>query len=126
LRVRDDLIHLGLIDGGSSVQIAEGTEASVGDLVICRENNHKVEAGEPDRGLANGDILRIEAITPGGIQVRRLLEPDPATGQRRFTERAFTYRGYQGCDLAYAVTRHAAQPRTLPTPTTPLPTPHHR
>jgi hypothetical protein len=115
LRVRDDLIHLGLVDGGSSVRIAEGAEASVGDLVICRENNHQVEAGEPGRGLANGDILRIEAITPGGIQVRRLLKPDSVTGQRRFTERAFTYRDCQGCDLAYAVTGHSAQGGTVHT-----------
>ena len=76
------------------MQIAEGAEASVGDLVICRDNDHRLQAGEPGRGLANGDILRIEAITPGGIVVRRLLDPDPATGQRRFTERAFHYTGY--------------------------------
>jgi AAA domain len=115
MRVRDDLIHLGHVDATRTVQVAEGTEASVGDLVICRENNHKIEAGEPGRALANGDILRIEALTPGGIQVRRLLEPDPATGQQRFTERAFTYRGYQGCDLAYAVTGHSAQGGTVHT-----------
>ena len=115
LRVRDDLIHLGLVDATRTVPVAEGAEASVGDLVICRENNHRLEAGEPGRGLANGDILRIEALTPGGIMVRRLLEPDPATGGRRFTERAFTYRGYQSCDLAYAVTGHSAQGGTVHT-----------
>jgi hypothetical protein len=49
------------------------------------------------------------------IQVRRLLEPDPATGQRRFTERAFFYRGYQTCDLAYAVSGHSAQGGTVHT-----------
>src|SRR4029077_20875015 len=63
----------------------------------------------------NGDILRIEAITPGLIQVRRLLEPDFASGQRRFTERAFTYRGYRTCDLAYAVSGHSAQGGTVHT-----------
>jgi hypothetical protein len=115
MRVRDDLIHLGHVDATRTVQVAEGAEASVGDLVICRENNHKVEAGEPGRALANGDILRIEALTQAGIMVRRLLEPDPATGQRRYTERAFTYRSYQGCDLAYAVTGHSAQGGTVHT-----------
>ena len=73
--------------------IAEGAQASAGDLIICRDNDHHLQAGEPGRGLANGDILRIEAITAVGIQVRRLLEPDPATGQRRFTEQAFSYTG---------------------------------
>lgn len=58
-RIRDDLIHLGLVDGARSVRIAEGAEASPGDLIICRQNDHAVKAGEPGRALANGDILRI-------------------------------------------------------------------
>ena len=61
---------------------------------LPRATTTRSQAGEPGRGLANGDVLRIEAITPAGIQVRRLLDPDPATGQRRFTERAFHYTGY--------------------------------
>ena len=96
-RIRDDLIHLGLVDATRAVRIAEGAEASAGDLIICRRNDHRLEAGEPGRALANGDILRIEAITSSGLMVRRLLEADPATGQRRFTERAFCYAGYQSC-----------------------------
>ena len=114
-RVRDDLIHLGHVDASRSVRIAEGAEASVGDLVICRDNDHTLEAGEPGRALANGDILRIEAITPTGIMVRRLLGPDPQTGQRRFTERAFRYTSYSSCDLAYGVTGHSAQGGTVHT-----------
>ena len=47
--------------------------------------------------------------------VRRLLDPDPATGQRRFTDRAFRYDGYQTSDLAYAVTGHSAQGATVHT-----------
>ena len=91
-RIRDDLIHFGLVDNGRSVRIADGAEASAGDLIICRANDHGLEAGEPARALANGDILRIEAITRRGIMVRRLIDPDPATGQRRFTDRAFRCR----------------------------------
>ena len=90
-RIRDDLIHLGLVDDGRTIRIADGAEASAGDLIICRANDHRLEAGEPGRALANGDVLRIEAITRRGIMVRRLLDPDPATGQRRFTDRAFRY-----------------------------------
>jgi hypothetical protein len=43
--------------------------------------------------------LRIEAITRRGIMVRRLIDPDPATGQRRFTDRAFRYTGYHSGGL---------------------------
>ena len=114
-RIRDDLIHLGLVDATRTVRIAEGAEASVGDLIICRRNDHGLEAGEPGRALANGDVLRIEAITSSGLMVRRLLEADPATGQRRFTDRAFCYAGYQTCDLAYAITGHSAQGATVHT-----------
>jgi len=59
--------------------------------------------------------LRIEAITGHVITVRRLLGPDPATGQRRFTGQAFRYDGYQSADLAYAVTGHSAQGATVHT-----------
>jgi conjugative relaxase-like TrwC/TraI family protein len=114
-RIRDDLIHLGLVDGGRTIRIADGAEASAGDLIICRANDHHLEAGEPGRALANGDVLRIEAITRRGIMVRRLLDPDPATGQQRFTVRAFRYEGYQSSDLAYAITGHSAQGATVHT-----------
>ena len=114
-RIRDDLIHLGLVDNGRTIRIAEGAEASVGDLIICRRNDHQVEAGEPGRALANGDVLRIEAITSGGVMVRRLLEPDRASGQRRFTAQAFCYTGYRSSDLAYAITGHSAQGATVHT-----------
>jgi hypothetical protein len=114
-RIRDDLIHLGLVDPGRTIRIANGAEASAGDLIICRANDHGVEAGEPGRALANGDVLRIEAITRRGIMVRRILDPDSATGQRRFTDRAFHYTGYQSSDLAYAITGHSAQGATVHT-----------
>jgi hypothetical protein len=114
-RIRGDLIHLGLVDGGRAVPIAEGAQASAGDLIICRDNDHDIEAGEPGRGLANGDVLRIEAITGGGVQVRRLLDPDPGTGARRFTSRAFCYHGNRTSDLAYAITGHSAQGGTVHT-----------
>ena len=114
-RIRDDLIHLGLVDATRIIRIAEGAEASVGDLIICRRNDHGIEAGEPGRALANGDVLRIEAITRSGVMVRRLLDPDPGTGQRRFTGQAFYYDGYQSCYLAYAITGHSAQGATVHT-----------
>ena len=114
-RIRDDLIHLGLVDATPAVRIAEGAKASAGDLIICRRNDHAIEAGEPGRALANGDVLRIEAITGGGLMVRRMLGADPATGQRRFTDRAFCYADYQSSDLAYAITGHSAQGATVHT-----------
>jgi hypothetical protein len=114
-RIRDDLIHLGMVDAGPAVRIADGAEASAGDLIACTENDHAVQAGESGRSLANGDLLRIEAITPGGLLVRRALDADPRTGQRRWTDRNFLYADYGDCELGYAVTDHVAQSRTVHT-----------
>jgi conjugative relaxase-like TrwC/TraI family protein len=114
-RIRGDLIHLGLVGSGPTIRIAEGAEVSVGDLILCRHNDHGIEAGEPGRTLANGDVLQIEAITSRGIMVRRRLDPDRATGQPRFTSQAFFYTGYQSADLAYAITGHSAQGATVHT-----------
>ena len=75
-RIRDELIGLGIVQDGPAVRIADGAQASPGDLIICTRNDHTVEAGEPGRALANGDLLRIDAVTPGGLIVRR------ATGRR--------------------------------------------
>ena len=114
-RIREDLITAGTVQPGPAVAIADGTRASPGDLIICTRNDHSVEAGEPGRTLANGDLLRIEAITSDGLLVRRALGPDPVTGQRRWTDRHFAFNSYQDAELGYAVTDHAAQGRTVHT-----------
>ena len=114
-RIRDDLITLGIVQDGPAVTIADGARASCGDLIICTRNDHGVEAGEPGRTLANGDLLRVEAVTAGGLIVRRALDADPRTGQRRWTGQAFRYTSYQDAELGYAVTDHAAQGRTVHT-----------
>jgi hypothetical protein len=114
-RIRDDLLRLGLVQAGPAVAIADGAIASPGDLVICTRNDHAVEAGEPGRMLANGDLLRIEAITPHGLLVRRALDADRVTGRRRWTDRQFLFTRYQDSEPGYAVTDHVAQGRTVHT-----------
>jgi conjugative relaxase-like TrwC/TraI family protein len=112
-RIRDDLIRLGIVAAGPAARIADGATASAGDLIICTRNDRTVEAGEPGRTLANGDLLRIEAVTAGGLVVRRALHADPATGRRRWTDRTFVYSHYGDAELGYAVTDHVAQGRTV-------------
>ena len=112
-RVREDLLRLGIVQPGPAVRIADGATASAGDLIICTSNDHTVQAGEPGRTLANGDLLRIEAVTSAGLIVRRALDADPRTGQRRWTGQHFLYAGYGTAELGYAVTDHVAQGRTV-------------
>ena len=114
-RIRDDLIRLGIVRPGPAVRIADGATASPGDLIVCTRNDHALEAGEPGRTLANGDLLRIDAVTDDGLLVRRALDADPETGQRRWTDRHFLYASYETAELGYAVTDHAAQGRTVHT-----------
>jgi hypothetical protein len=111
-RIRDDLLTLGIVQPGPAVTIANGTQASRGDLIIATRNDHTVEAGEPGRTLANGDLLRVDAVTPGGLIVRRALDADPRTGQRRWTAQTFRYAAYRDAELGYAVTDHP--PRAAP------------
>jgi conjugative relaxase-like TrwC/TraI family protein len=114
-RIRDDLIRLGLVSPVRAVTIADGAEASRGDLIVATRNDHAVEAGEPGRMLANGDLLRIDAVTAGGLLVRRALDTDPRTGCRRWPDRRFLYANFEEAELGYAVTDHAAQGRTVHT-----------
>ena len=114
-RIREDLITVGIVQDGPAVTIAGGTRASAGDLIICTRNDHGVETGEPGRTLANGDLLRIEAITRNGLLVRRALDAEPVTGRRRWTDRHFVFNNHKDAELGYAVTDHAAQGRTVHT-----------
>jgi ATP-dependent exoDNAse (exonuclease V) alpha subunit len=112
-RIRDELTTLGIVQDSPAVTIADGTHAGPGDLIIATRNDHHTEAGEPGRTLANGDLLRIDAVTRSGLLVRRALDADPATGQRRWTTRQFLYANYRDAELGYAVTDHVAQGRTV-------------
>ena len=114
-RIRDDLIALGIVAPGPAVRIADGATASPGDLITATRNDHTLQAGQPGRTLANGDLLRIEAVTGAGLVVRRALDADPATGRRRWTDRTFLYQHFSDAELGYAVTDHVAQGRTVHT-----------
>jgi hypothetical protein len=47
--------------------------------------------------------------------VRRALDADLRTGQRRWTDRTFLYQHFSDAELGYAVTDHVAQGRTVHT-----------
>ena len=96
-RIRDDLIRLGLVQPGPAVRIADGAAASRGDLIVCTRNDHAVEAGEPGRTLANGDLLRIDAVTDDGLLVRRALDADPRNRAAPLDRPALPVRQLRNC-----------------------------
>jgi conjugative relaxase-like TrwC/TraI family protein len=107
-RIREDLQHLGRVDTGAEVSLRDGGRASIGDLIITRENDHRL-------GVANGDTWRVEEIRPGGqVVMRKAVDADPATGERRYADHTVTYDDcQQSADLGYVVTGHSAQGRTV-------------
>jgi conjugative relaxase-like TrwC/TraI family protein len=114
-RIRDELRGLGRVSSGPEARIADGQKVSAGDLVMCTRNDHRVLtlAG---RYLANGDLLRVDAVTDDGrLVLRKAVDADPETGERRFACRAFTYRDAGRFEPGYAVTEYAAQSRTVRT-----------
>src|SRR5258707_13456061 len=80
-QIREDLVHLGLVEGGPEVRLTHGASASAGEVVVCRENDNQMITGE-DHTLANGDIFRGAAIVAGGVVGGRVAEAAGA-GSRR-------------------------------------------
>jgi TrwC relaxase/AAA domain len=118
-RVRGDLIRWGLVSDGPTVRLRDGARASAGDQIMARRNQDFIEAGEPGRGLANRDILRIVTTSagPGGwsAQVERLTRRDPVSGQEQWSAPFLLDKRYlwEDTHLAYAVTFHSAEGRTV-------------
>jgi len=117
--IRDDLVHLGIVDDGETVMLSHGARAAAGDLIVCRKNDRRVITdyeGVERHNLANGDIFRIESVSKGSAFVRRLLEADPSTGAMRFADHVAHYPAknlHDDSDLAYAVTGHSGQGGTV-------------
>jgi len=95
-RVREDLQHLGLVQRDAEASLRAGAKASVGDLIVTRKNDARL-------GIANGDSWRVEALDGETITMRRVLDPDRETGERRFADETVRYTAAkEGADLGYA------------------------
>jgi hypothetical protein len=84
-------------------------------VIVCRENDTRVET-DSGHQLTNGDIFQIESVGGNGAWVRRVLDADPQTGQRRLADHAFFYGESKlrtVTDLAYAVTGHKGMGGTV-------------
>jgi hypothetical protein len=104
-QIRDDLIHLGLIDGTESAGIAEGASASADDLIVARENDHDMVTDETGHTLMNNDIFRVESATRDGLVVRRVIDDKD---QVRLADTPVLYptAKFGTTELAYVVTGH--------------------
>jgi conjugative relaxase-like TrwC/TraI family protein len=113
-RIQGYLLDWGQLEPGSTTGLRNGARAYAGDLIVARENDNQVTVGQPGRTLANGDLLRVDAIGGCDLTVRRLDGHDE-TGQRRWSA-PFTLRSSyaaENCDLGYALTWYAVEGRTV-------------
>jgi TrwC relaxase/AAA domain len=117
-RVREDLIRWGTVNDGPIVRLRDGVHASAGDWIMARRNNCGVKTDHRGRDLTNRDVLRIIDTDPHGtglsVRVVRLIGRDQV-GLEQWSAPFLVSRGYlrNETHLAYAVTVHAAEGRTV-------------
>lgn len=108
-RARAERILDGDTTAGHEVDLADGTQASAGDLIITRNNDRRIRSL---RGgwVRNGDRWRVtDVLGDGSIVVRRL--------GHRLGATVVLPAGYVAdhVDLGYAITAHRAQGVTVDT-----------
>lgn len=109
-RARTDLILAGTVGGNRDIQLHDGTEATVGDVVITRRNDRRLRNGNGRHWVRNGDRWIVAGVrVDGSISIR----PDG----RRFGNGVVLPAAYVSAhlDLGYAVTAHQAQGITTDT-----------
>jgi hypothetical protein len=87
----------------------------VRDLIIARQNDNRLDAGQPRRTLSNGDLLRVDAIGETGLTVSRLIRPGQAAAERTWSSPFTITKSYAQayCDLGYAQTWHTVEGQTV-------------
>ncbi|MEU4360290.1 MobF family relaxase [Promicromonospora sp. NPDC023987] len=117
-RARADRILAGGVDPRRAVALADGTEASEGDLVITRRNRRRLVTV---RGgfVRNGDRWQITNIRRDGtVEARRVLPARRDSGASTRLGSSVTLPAQyvaEHLDLGYAVTAHRAQGITVDT-----------
>jgi len=113
-RIQGYLLDWDHVQRGTSAPLRDDARAYAGDLIVARQNDNQLPAGEPGRTLANGDILHIETIGERSMTVRRLTGHDEQ-GHRSWSAPFAISQAYavDSCDLGYALTWYTVEGRTV-------------
>jgi hypothetical protein len=114
-RVQGYLLDWGRLRPGTTAALREGARAYAGDLIVARQNDNHLEAGEPGRTLANGDLLRVEALGEHQLTVSRLIRSSRAAASREWSAPFIISGDYAAgsCDLGYALTYYTVEGQTV-------------
>jgi hypothetical protein len=114
-RVQGYLLDWGVLQPGATADLREGARGYAGDLIIARQNDNRQQAGEPGRMLANGDVLRVQAVGEKNLTVSRLIRPGSGGGERTWSRPFTIAKSYAQayCDLGYAQTWHTVEGQTV-------------
>ena len=114
-RVQGYLLDWGQLQTGTTAPLREGARAYTGDLIVARLNDNHLDAGEPGRTLANGDLLRVEAIGETNLTVSRMIRNSQAAADREWSAPFTLSRDYAAasCDLGYALTWYTVEGQTV-------------
>jgi ATP-dependent exoDNAse (exonuclease V) alpha subunit len=114
-RVQGYLLDWDQIQAGATAALREGAHAHVGDLIIARQDDNHLDAGQPGPTLAHGDRLQVRAISDAGLTVSRLIRPNPAAVATTWSAPFTITRSYAQtqCDLGYAQTWHTVEGQTV-------------
>ncbi len=114
-RVQGYLLDWGQLQPGATAGLREAARAYAGDLIVARQNDNGLRAGEPGRTLANGDVLRVDAVGEQELTVSRLIRPGRGGGECTWSAPFSITRVYAAayCDLGYARTWHTVEGQTV-------------
>jgi hypothetical protein len=107
---RERLIGYGVVDPAGAIRLADGNQASRGDLIRARLNTRIDADGQT---LANRDVIRIEGVAGTGPGHLAVVRRQVSLGE--WSEPFFVPVAYlrESAELAYAGNVHVAQGRTV-------------
>lgn len=101
-RARTDRITAGIVDPTRNVTLRNGSQASVGDIIVTRKNDRELRVGGDF--VKNGDLWTVTGFSPAGdVEV---------TGKHGHCVLPADYAA-RNVELGYAMTAHRAQGLTV-------------